>query len=62
MPKTVKKLKLTELQRHRLRQAFRESQDVLNEIRRYRLEGEALADMKTLEVGVASLEVIVTCN
>jgi hypothetical protein len=62
MAKTIKKLKLTELQRHRLRAAHRETLDVLNEIKRHSLEGNALRDMKILEMAVQNIEVLLTCN
>lgn len=54
------KLKLSELQRFRLRTAHNESSAVLREIKSLEvcLKGEALSDMKSLESAVQTLEVI----
>ena len=51
-------LKLTEVQKHRLREALRDSSEVLREIKQHRLSGEALIDMKLLEESVQGLEAL----
>lgn len=51
------KTKLTSLQQHRLRVAYREASEVLREIKLVELRGKALEDMKALESAVQQLEV-----
>lgn len=51
----MKKLKLTELQKHQLQTAFDNAAKVLHQIRANPLEGKALEDMKTLEISVQNL-------
>jgi len=52
------KLKLTNLQIFRLRDAYKEASAVLNEIKIKRLTGDALSDMKLLEQSVQGLEIL----
>jgi len=51
------KLKLTEIQKHKIQTALRDAADVLREIKLKTLKGEALTDMKVLEQSVQGLEV-----
>lgn len=52
----MKKLNLTELQRHRIHEALRHASAVLREIKAKPLEGPALEQMKLLEVCVSEIE------
>lgn len=52
----MKKLKLSDLQRHKVREAHRFAFDVLREVKSNQLEGAALKDMKTLEGAVQHIE------
>ncbi len=54
----MKKPKFTELQLHKLREAQRNLQDVLREVKAKPLKGEALAAMKTLEDAAVNLECV----
>ena len=51
----MRKLKLTDLQKHRLKTSYAEGNAVLQEIKRLGLTGPALDDMKVLENSVATL-------
>jgi len=52
----MKTLKLTLIQSFQLQQAHRLAARVLDEVKRQKLKGGALADMKWLETGVQHLE------
>lgn len=54
----MKILKLTEVQKFRLREALRDSAAVLQEIKQQHLSGEALVDMKLLEESVQGIEAV----
>lgn len=49
-------MKLTDLQRHQIDEALRNSQSVLSQIKRKQLRGKKLKNMKLLESGVVNLE------
>lgn len=51
------KLKLTELQKHKIQSSSRDLSSVLQEIKNKSLSGEALTDMKMLEQAVQHLEI-----
>lgn len=53
----MKKIKLTDLQKHKLRTAYKDAADVLREIKAKPLTGEKLKEMKTLEEAVQLLEI-----
>lgn len=54
-------MKLTPLQRHRLEEALRNSAEVLREIKRETLKGNALKKMKIIEEAVGNLEIALLC-
>lgn len=54
----MKTLKLTELQKHKLRVAFGNMSDVLREIKQNKLESHALKDMQCIEQAVQMIEVV----
>ena len=54
----MRTLRLTETQIYLLRQALDNSSAVLREIKANKLSGAALEQMKTLEGGVAHLEIV----
>lgn len=51
------KIKLTELQMHKIQMALNYASDVLRDIKKNPRKGKALADLKALEGAVAALEV-----
>ena len=55
----MKKLKLTELQMHRVHEALRNTNAVLQQIKQKPLEGQALERMKLLEDGAGHLEIFI---
>ncbi len=55
----MKKLKLTDVQKHRLNSAYREASEVLREIKQQSLEGTALHDMKNLEEATIFMEAVI---
>lgn len=50
--------KLTEMQRHKLREANKNASDVLRELKAQELKGKALDRMKALEEAVGNIEVV----
>lgn len=52
----MKTLKLTPVQQFRLKEAHRHASQVLDEVKRETLEGQALDNMKALEGSVQTLE------
>lgn len=52
----MKKLNLTELQRHKVQEALRNAGDVLRDIKQRPLEGNAQEQMRLLEGAVAAME------
>lgn len=56
--KAMKKLKLDPVQRHQLLTALSNANSVLTALKQQKLEGQALADMKTLEVAVQNIECV----
>jgi hypothetical protein len=50
------KLELTEIQKHKILEAYRNASDVLREIKLKTLKDDALKDMKILEDGVSHIE------
>jgi hypothetical protein len=51
------RLKLTELQRHEIREALSKSSSVCSQVEQKPLKGESLEAMKILETAVTNLEV-----